>query len=132
MSPSNGFESDRYAPRRAAEPGTPVGAGCAAVAIVRSSVFSELLGHEVEVEGGQDEVQEEEQQERDDHGLVDGVADALRTALRVEALVTSNHAADEAEQRRLDQGHEQIGELGELVEGGEVRAGRPVLDHDAE
>src|SRR5438093_608999 len=72
MSPSNGFESDRYAPRRAAEPGTPVGAGCAAVAIVRSSVFSELLGHEVEVEGGQDEVQEEEQQERDDHGLVDG------------------------------------------------------------
>src|SRR5436305_276091 len=73
------------------------------MSMIATGSLLQLLGDEVEVQGGEDEVQEEQQQERDDHGLVHRVAHALRPTLREEALVAGHRAADEAEHRRLQQ-----------------------------
>src|SRR3546814_6950796 len=72
---------------------------------------------------------EEDQDEGDDHCLVDGVADALRSALGVEALVASDHRGDEPEDPGLGQRGVDVGQLHERREALEVRAGRDLLDH---
>src|SRR3546814_8496600 len=59
---------------------------------------------------------EEDQDEGDDHCLVDGVADALRSALGVEALVASDHRGDEPEDPGLGQRGVEVGQLHERRE----------------
>src|SRR5437762_4951729 len=122
---SNGRDSPRYT--RRPTPGDRYVSARAAI-----SGRSELLRDEVEVQGGHDEVQEEQQEERDYHGLVDGVAHALGPALRVEALVAGHRSSHEPEQRGLDEGHEQVRQLRQLVERSEVAGRGAVLHHDRE
>src|SRR5688572_28266033 len=58
-----------------------------------------LWRHELEVDRAHDEVGDEQEEERDDHGLVDGVTDALGPAAGVHAHVgrddRGQHAEDE-------------------------------------
>src|SRR3546814_20930021 len=75
---------------------------------------------------------EEDQDEGDDHCMVDGVADALRSALGVEALVASDHRGDEPEDPVLGQRGEEVGRLHDRRYGLEVRDGPDLLDHPAE
>src|SRR5665809_173412 len=63
----------------------------------RVGMASDLLGDEVEVQGGQYEVHEEEQKEGHHHGLVHRVADALGAAAHEVTLVAGHHAGDIAE-----------------------------------
>ena len=58
-----------------------------------------LLRDDLEVDGGDDEVQREQQHERDDHALVDRVADALRAALGGHALVRGHQRGDQRRRR---------------------------------
>src|SRR3984885_7858629 len=102
---------------------TPPSSGRIGVSRVTSD---SLLGDEVEVEDGQDEVDEERKDERHDDGLIDGVADTLGTALAVQALVAGHHGGDEPEYPGLEERDGQIGQLAQLAEGGEEAAGRDV------
>ena len=94
------------------------------------AALTRLRWHELEVDRAHDEVDDEQQHEGDDDGLVDRVADALRAALGVHALVAGDDRGDQAEDQRLDHALPDVGQLGERGEAGEVGAGRAVLqDH---
>src|SRR3954465_6923499 len=80
--------------------------------------LTRLRWDELEVDGAHHEVHDEQQHERDDHGLVHRVADALRPAGGVHALVAGDDRRDQPEDQRL--GHA-LPEVGELRERGEAR-----------
>src|SRR3954452_6339955 len=91
-----------------------------------------LLRDDLEVDRRDDEVRQEQQHEADDDALVDGVADALRAALGVEALVGRDEGGDQPEDERFDLADDEVGDLRECREAGEVGAGRTALQDDVE
>ena len=60
------------------------------------------------------------------------VADALRPALRVQAAVGGDNSGEVAEDHRLHRADDEVGQLREGVEAGQVRAGRAALDDHVE
>src|SRR6516164_6036810 len=92
-----------------------------------------LRGHDLQVDRGEDQVDEEGQQERDHYGLVDRVADALRARLGIQAAVRGDHARDEPEDQRLDLADEQVRGLRKRGEAGQEGARGAVLQvHEEE
>ena len=62
--------------------------------------------------------------------LVHRVADALRAALGVHALVRRDERGDQPEDERLDLADDEVGQLAQRLEAGQVRARRAALqDH---
>ncbi len=68
----------------------------------------------------------------DDDRLVDRVADTLRAAAGVHALVGGDDRGDHAEDERLQQADPQVGQLGQGGEAREVRARGAVLEDHVE
>src|SRR5260221_14405798 len=91
-SPSSTLRTRRYGADRMGGNGVPE--------LTASSAA--LLRDDLEVDRCDDEVRQEQQHEADDHRLVHGIADALRAALGVEALVGRDQRGEHPEDERLD------------------------------
>src|SRR5688500_15133484 len=94
--------------------------------------LSELLRNDGEVQSREDEVHEEDEHEGDDHRTVDRFADPFGATLRVEPEIAGDHRRDQSEDPRLADGYDEVRDLGQEVERGEIRTGRTSLDDDVE
>jgi len=92
------------------------GAGLTADASI--SVQVAHLGERGEERRGEDRVEHPDRGERDHHRLVDCSPNAFGAALDVHSLVTADGRDDEAEQARLDDAAQELGDGEVRGEGG--------------
>src|SRR5215475_14053896 len=109
-------------------PSTPRPNACRCGSVTSAS----LLRYDLEVDGGDHEVQREQEHERDHDALVDGIADPLRPAAGRHSLVRRDDGRDRAEHQRLDLACYQVRQLAKSLEAREVRTRRPALHDDVE